>query len=685
MASMTADFAPFEKMATSSHKFPKAPKGQFVATEKVHGANFSIIVCGRRSDENVSIKYAKRSGVIAHDEDFFGFRTCGLPERYEACARQVHANVCALSSLGGVDSSADDIVRVNIFGELFGGAYPGRRSKVAPVQIGVYYTSEIEFMPFDVAVQVLNTSDDGDDRIERLHVYLDYEVARSVCRGGGGEGEGEGEGFLFAPPLFTGTFEECMAVPHEFDSTLPSLFGMPPLNQPHTNLAEGLVVKACREVGSRAEKRLILKRKIEAFTENASKYNQAKPRPAARGGGSGAGGAGGAGGGVSGTELLYYELVAGVTEPRVQSVLSKDSYDLSDSHDAKRLLRALVADIIADLGDDDRAVLEQLGDDDRKALLARVRDPAKECIAAHATKRAKEIREMQTKSPPLVGKATTNERAAEATTDERAAEAADADASPAGGAGVWTLDEFLAERELPAGSTVAVLTLLGSLCPITRGHVVAFEQARAMLLGEQTGAKRPTKLEAFGAVVGLISLNGSGYVERKLRRKGEAALAGSERRMLVQMAITDHPWLTLEEAEGASIEQLRSRWPALQFEHFVLNGADDVLRHSKYTWCARGDAGGSAKGKRRGGGRMICLGRPGFTEAVMKEAADEGVDFDAGDFILGPELPDLSSTDARRALAKGDAKRASAILDPRVAAWCVEQGPWRPAGASYSS
>ena len=60
--------------------------------------------------------------------------------RYEACARQVHANVCALSSLGGVDSSADDIVRVNIFGELFGGAYPGRRSKVAPVQIGVYYT-----------------------------------------------------------------------------------------------------------------------------------------------------------------------------------------------------------------------------------------------------------------------------------------------------------------------------------------------------------------------------------------------------------------------------------------------------------------------------------------------------------------------------------------------------------------
>jgi len=56
--------------------------------------------------------------------------------------------------------------------------------------------------------------------------------------------------------------------------------------------------------------------------------------------------------------------------------------------------------------------------------------------------------------------------------------------------------------ELPAGASVAVVTLLGSLCPITRGHVAAFEEARRQM---RAGSGR---LEPFQECIGFISLNG---------------------------------------------------------------------------------------------------------------------------------------------------------------------------------
>ena len=36
----SSNFTPYEKMAKDSNKFSRKPKGQFVCTEKVHGANF---------------------------------------------------------------------------------------------------------------------------------------------------------------------------------------------------------------------------------------------------------------------------------------------------------------------------------------------------------------------------------------------------------------------------------------------------------------------------------------------------------------------------------------------------------------------------------------------------------------------------------------------------------------------
>merc|ERR1711908_152569 len=83
-----------------------------------------------------------------------------------------------------------------------------------------------------------------------------------------------------------------------------------------------------------------------------------------------------------------------------------------------------------------------------------------------------------------------------------------------------------------------------------------------------------------------------------------------------------------------------------------MNGADDVEKYGK--WRNAGPRN-----------RMITMGRPGFTESVKRGA--QSVRVAAEDFILGPELPDISSTAARDACAHADIDTALQLLHPAVA------------------
>ena len=214
----------------------------------------------------------------------------------------------------------------------------------------------------------------------------------------------------------------------------------------------------------------------------------------------------------------------------------------------------------------------------------------------------------------------------------------------------------------PEGASIAVVTLLGSLCPITSGHILAFVEARKLCLGAD-GVRRPARLERFDEAIGFISLNGDRSVDAKLNRKGLDSLTQQERRALVHLAIAEIPWMGTEEKEGGSMSELRATWPHLTFTQFIMNGADDVRKYRKWTWTDQ---------------RLLTMGRPGDTEHVVHAAQRDGVDLEAGQFIMGPELPDVSSSDARLALCRGDVNRAAEMLHPDVLAWCVQHGPWRP-------
>lgn len=214
-------------------------------------------------------------------------------------------------------------------------------------------------------------------------------------------------------------------------------------------------------------------------------------------------------------------------------------------------------------------------------------------------------------------------------------------------------------RQLPDGSRVAVVSMLGSLCPITLGHVQCYEEARRLLLNQASTVPRPEDLEDFAECVGFVYLNGDGYVGSKLRQKGQKALDYEQRCNLVRLATAELPWLCF--GGGGQFEgNLSELHPNLEFVKYDMNGADDVARFHKWKWAGKSN-------------RMITIGRPGFTDDVrggIQRVVDRGT-CAPKHCLLGPELPDISSTAARAASAAGDREALLEILHPSVADWLL--------------
>ena len=69
--------------------------------------------------------------------------------------------------------------------------------------------------------------------------------------------------------------------------------------------------------------------------------------------------------------------------------------------------------------------------------------------------------------------------------------------------------------------------------------------------------------------------------------------------------------------------------------------------------------------------RFITMSRPGDTERL-----DEAVSRDKPDpryFVMGPELPGVSSTRARDALNTLDTEVLHQLLNPGVKQWCIDR------------
>lgn len=195
-------------------------KDDWIMTEKIHGANFSFVIRGD------FYWCCKRSGPISLTENFFSSRE--IETKYIADAREVYKRVLAQST------DPNDIEYVQIFGEIFGGSYPGFETKgQRAVQKGVDYNPEIDFMVFDIRVvtKTLSTYKDDKGKLQPIAWFVSYSDMIKYL---------EGLELRYVPVITRGKLEDLLKTSPKFNTTIPTLFGLPSVPG---NLAEGYVLK----------------------------------------------------------------------------------------------------------------------------------------------------------------------------------------------------------------------------------------------------------------------------------------------------------------------------------------------------------------------------------------------------------------------------------------------------------
>ncbi|MER5932359.1 RNA ligase family protein [Streptomyces sp. NPDC002054] len=218
---MAADsgWSPYPKIPSRARLGEARAAREWVALEKVHGANFAV-VCDR-----AGVRPAKRRELLGESglDDFFGVGRIwpSLAVAADRCA-------AALRRTYGSDPSAP----VTVYGELAGGRYPHPdvppSPGTEPVQTGVWYAPGLLWMPFDATVETAG----GGTR------WAGDRALREAA---------DAAGLHCAPLIARGTLAQVQERTSVFPTRVPALLGLPELPD---NLAEGLVVKPAEEWGT---------------------------------------------------------------------------------------------------------------------------------------------------------------------------------------------------------------------------------------------------------------------------------------------------------------------------------------------------------------------------------------------------------------------------------------------------
>lgn len=289
--------------------------GVWVAREKIHGANFSLI-----TSDGIKVIPAKRSGEILPTEQFYGCEP--VVAKYSESVRKLWEMISTARQISGV---YDDELVIQVYGEFAGRG----------VQKDVDY-GEKDFYVFDIRVNGEFLSD---------NVVASYSVA---------------VGLKMAPLLAYGTFDEIRALPITFDSVvnlansraIPAKNGVEPefknfmtlKDGEGENIAEGFVMKPVQPAFMPNGERVAIKCKTTKFTEKKNKQANRFNAPSE----------------LSETDKAKLnEFTCFLTENRVKNVLSKiDSANLT-AKDFGRVMGLTVQDALEEIERNYGPFLEQ--------------------------------------------------------------------------------------------------------------------------------------------------------------------------------------------------------------------------------------------------------------------------------------------------------------------------------------
>lgn len=234
------------------------------------------------------------------------------------------------------------------------------------MQNGVWYSEKLEFIAYDIALEVKGKGKaerDGGRGIQTTDRYLNFQDFREVC---------ELSGLPFLDALFLGLFAECVGFNIEFLSTVPAKLGLPPLPD---NLAEGVVIKACEEREDGGMRR-IMKSKIARFGEKSYTMSRQEWMEGVQKKKEDKKSAGFQAPGTATYEAVLYEALACVTATRYSAVLSK----LGPDTPQHVVLEAYVIDVLQDLAEEDRSTFDTFDQAAKQEMSEAIKDAVLEIL-----------------------------------------------------------------------------------------------------------------------------------------------------------------------------------------------------------------------------------------------------------------------------------------------------------------
>ncbi|QFR55834.1 RNA ligase 2 [Yersinia phage JC221] len=291
--------------------------GVWVAREKIHGANFSLM-----TKDGINVIPAKRSGEILPAEQFYGCEP--VVAKYSPAIRMIWRWIHDLN----VINDAHEDLEIQVYGEFAGRG----------VQKDVDY-GEKDFYVFDIRVNGLFLAD---------NVVANYAT---------------GSGLKMAPLLAYGTFEEIKELPITFDSVVnlansgmvmksndfePEFKNYMTLKDGEgVNIAEGFVMKPVIPAFMPNGDRVAIKCKTTKFTEKKNKQANRFNAPVA----------------LSENDKAKLEVfTCYITENRVKNVLSKMDRTNLTAKDFGRVMGLTVQDALEEIERNYGPFLEQFED-----------------------------------------------------------------------------------------------------------------------------------------------------------------------------------------------------------------------------------------------------------------------------------------------------------------------------------
>lgn len=290
------------------------PSRKWSITEKVHGSHFDIAWDGVGE-----VEFWSRNRKLPPEENFYNYFR--IKEYLAECIERAYKLIIANTGVVGFE--------LIICGELFGGNYPHKDVKplnnVKGVQDKLFYYQDIGFYSFDVKING-----------EFINYYSAYHILDSA-------------GFQPAEILFEGTFEECMKYPNDFQTTIPEILGLPPIEG---NICEGVVLKPIKPERFLDGNRVILKNKNEKWKGRGKPRKPREPLVL-----------------TDAAQEVYDIISTYVTQNRLDSVMSKINRDyLTKKQGFKTIMGDFRKDIMVSFIDDYGGVMGALDKQDKSTV-----------------------------------------------------------------------------------------------------------------------------------------------------------------------------------------------------------------------------------------------------------------------------------------------------------------------------